>query len=173
MTPKQAIFYGEYIKDENATRAARVMGASEASAHVIGARMLRNVKVAAAIEAWTQRKVVKFEGEAEEVLQELRNILKRDVKNLYNADGTRIPAHLLDDVTRASVAEVEDETTEAITGEVRTVRRNQRVKMIDKIRAAELLGKHFKLWTDKSEFSGPAGGPIPVHQAVTVTFVDP
>ena len=35
MTPKQAIFYGEYIKDGNGTRAAIVAGYPEKSAHAV------------------------------------------------------------------------------------------------------------------------------------------
>jgi phage terminase small subunit len=174
MTPKQAIFYGEYIKDENATRAAIAAGFPPASAHVAGSRMLKNAKVQAAIEDWKSRQVAKLELEADDVLRELKKILKCDVKNLYDpVTGNRIPVHLLDDFTRAAVAGVEDETTESTVGEVTTVRRNQRVKMADKLRAAELLGKYFKLYTDKSEVGGVGGGPIPVQQAITVTFVDP
>lgn len=32
----------------------------------------------------------------------------------------------------------------------------------DKVRSLELIGKHFKLFTDKTEHSGPDGGSIPL-----------
>lgn len=41
----------------------------------------------------------------------------------------------------------------------------------DAIRANELLGKHLKLFTDKTEHSGPDGGPIPT--SMTVNFISP
>ena len=42
LTPRQAIFIGEYLIDGNATRAARVAGYAESSADVTGARLLKN-----------------------------------------------------------------------------------------------------------------------------------
>ncbi len=148
MTPKQAIFYGEYIKDGNATRAAIAAGVPEKSAHVAGARMLKQPKVAAAIADWERRTINKLEMSAEDVLHELSKIGKYDARRLYDRNGERIPVHMLDDVTAAAVAGVEDETTE---GACFVTTRKQRVKMADKIRALELLGKRHKLWIDRVE----------------------
>lgn len=163
MTPKQAIFYGEYIKDGNGTRAAIVAGFPESSAHVAAARMLRNAKVSAAIEAWRSRQLTKYEITAESVLQELYKLAKYDSKNLYDSAGKRIPVHLLDDFTRAAVCDVEDETTESIKLEaktdvaaetLKTVKRRQRIKMADKGQNLERLGRYFKLFTDRVEHDG-------------------
>ncbi len=159
MTPKQARWYGEYIKDFNGARASRACGSSEASAAVDAARMLRNAKVAAAVEAWKCRQQNKMEITAERVLQELHKLATFDSRNLYYADGSRIPVHLLDDFTAAAVSAVEDETTETTiaAGEgdaVKTVRRNQRVKMADKGQNLERLGRYFKLFTDRVEHDG-------------------
>lgn len=151
MTPRQAIFYGEYIKDSNGTRAAIVAGFPESSAHVAAARMLKNAKVAAAIKAWRERQIIKYEITAESVLQELYKLAKYDSKNLYDSAGNRLPVHLLDDVTRAAVCDVEDETTETAVDTVKTVKRRQRVKMSDKGQNLERLGRYLKLFTDKVE----------------------
>ena len=184
MTPKQAIFYGEFIKDGNATRSARVAGSSEKSAHVDGCRMLKNAKVAAAIAGWRERQQVKYEITADRVLQELHKLATWDAKNLYDAEGNRIPIHLLDDVTRAAVAGVEDEETERTVLEakagatpemLKTVKRIQRPKMADKGQNLERLGKYFKLFSDSTlsasvtaGASGLAGG-----SEITVTLVRP
>ncbi len=154
LTPKQAIFYGEYIKDFNGTRAALAIGVSEKSAAVFAARMLRNDKVAAAIEAWKERQQQRLEITAERVLDELRKLATFDSRNLYDKQGNRIPVHLLDDVTAAAVAAVEDETTETIVEDRKTVRRNQRIKMADKGQNLERLGRYFKLFTDRLEHDG-------------------
>ena len=148
LNPRQAIFYGEFIKDRNATRAAIAAGYPESSAHVAGARLLKNPKIAAAIDVWTQSKVQKYEASAEEVIQILTDLVRADVGNLYDREGNPIPVHKLDDVTRAAVAVVEDETTEG-PGFMTT--RKRRVRMADKIRAGELLGKYHKLFTEKHE----------------------
>lgn len=155
MTPRQAIFYGEYIKDGNGTRAAIAAGFPERSAHVAAARMLKNAKVAAAIEAWRERQCEKLEITAERVLQELAKLAYFDPKNLYDKDGNRIPVHLLDDLTRAAVAAVEDETQASETEDgTRTVTRRQRVKMAEKGANLERLGKYLGLFKDRVEHEG-------------------
>lgn len=151
LTPKQAIFYGEYIKDSNATRAAIAAGYPESSAHVAGNRLLKNPKVAAAIDVYRQSRKERYEAAADEVLQTLTDLLRADVGNLYDRDGARIPVHKLDDVTRAAIMVVEDETT---TSADKMVTRKQRVRMADKIRVGELLGKYHKLFTDRIEHDG-------------------
>lgn len=181
MTPKQAIFYGEYIKDTNATRAAIVAGCPESSAHVAGARLLRNVKVAAAIEKWRQRKTQQLEITAERVLQELMCLATFDAGRLYRADGSRIPVHLLDDHTRAAVASVEDETQESLgdaDGEgvkPLLVTRKQRIKMAEKGANLERLAKHLGLFAEGA-FSAtvtPGPGGLPPDSTIKIVLVRP
>lgn len=184
MTPKQAIFYGEYIKDGNATRAARVAGAPQSSAHVEGARMLRNAKVSAAVAAWKARQIGRLEITAERVIDELYKLATYDSGNLYDQEGNRIPVHLLDDVTRAAVCDVEDETTEATKLEartgatpemLRTVKRKQRIRMAEKGANLERLGKYFKLFGDSALSATviPGSGGLPGGSEITVTLVRP
>jgi phage terminase small subunit len=155
MTPRQALFYGEYIKDGNGTRAAIAAGFPESSAHVAANRLLKNAKIAAAVDAWRERQKVKLEISAERVIQELVKLATYDPGNLYDAEGNRIPVHKLDDVTRAAVAVVEDETSEttAQAGE-KTVTRSQKIKMAEKGQNLERLGRYFKLFTDRVEHDG-------------------
>jgi phage terminase small subunit len=186
MTPKQARWYGEFIKDGNATRASRACGSSASSAAVDGARMLKNATVAAAIEAWRERQKSRMEITAERVLDELMKLATYDPGNLYDANGNRIPVHLLDDVTRAAVCDVEDETTEATKLEaktgvdpetLKTVKRRQRIKMAEKGQNLERLGKYFKLFSDPT-LSATAtatmpGNGLPGGSEITVTLVRP
>ena len=132
--------------------------------------MLRNAKVAAAIEAWRARQVGRLEITAERVVDELFKLATYDAGNLYDQHGNRLPVHLLDDVTRAAVCDVEDETTEGTKLEartdatpemLRTLRRKQRIKLADKGQNLERLGRYFKLF-DGDAFSakleaGPGG----------------
>lgn len=41
-----------------------------------------------------------------------------------------------------------------------------KIKLSDKIKALELLGKHFKLFSEKVELSGPGGGAIEIATRV-------
>ncbi len=51
MKPQHAIFVAEYLKNPNATAAARAAGYSEASAHTQGSRLLQRIDIQAAIDA--------------------------------------------------------------------------------------------------------------------------
>lgn len=151
MTPKQAKWYGEYIKDFNGARAARAIGVPEKSAAVFAARMLRNDKVSAAVDAWRKRQCEKQEITAERILNELMKLAVFDPGNLYDEDGNQIPVAKLDDVTRAAIASVEDECTQ---GAPYVTTRKQKVKFADKGLNLERLGRYLKLFTDRVEHDG-------------------
>lgn len=180
MTPRQALFYGEYIKDGNGTRAAIAAGFPESSAHVAAARMLKNPKIAAAIAAWCMRQRQRLEISAETVLQELNRLATFDVGKLYDKDGNRIPVHLLDDHTRAAVAQVEDVTQEnasVVEGkEPRSavVTRRQNVRMADKGANLERLGKHLKLFGgDSFGATVETPGGLPADSTIKIVLVRP
>ena len=64
----------------------------------------------------------------------------------------------------AMVAEV-SETTSQNGGSLR-------LKIHDKVRALELLGKHLGMFTEKRELSGPNGTPL-TSPEIVVKFVEP
>jgi phage terminase small subunit len=181
MTPKQAIFYGEYIKDGNGTRAAIAAGFPEKSAHVAAARMLKNAKVAAAIAIWRERQCTKLEITAERTLQELAKLAYYDPGKLYDKDGNRIPVYQLDDFTRAAVSSVEDETQETLgdaDGEgvkPLVVTRKQKLKMADKGSNLERLGKHLGLFGESSFGATVETGAngLPADSTIKIVLVRP
>ncbi len=180
MTPRQAIFYGEYIKDGNGTRAAIAAGYPERSAHTAAARLLKNREIAEAIAAWRNRQCARLEITAERTLQELARLAFYDPGRLYDKDGNRIPVHLLDDHTRAAVASIEDETAETRGAPDKkgerpvTVTRKQRVKLADKGPNLERLGKHLKLFGDGAlGATVEVPGNMPADSAIRIVLVRP
>lgn len=151
LTPRMAIFYGEFLIDGNATRAAIAAGAPESSAHVAGARWLKNPKVAAAIAAAHVARAKKLEITSERVLEEMMKLAIFDPGKLYDQDGNRIPVARLDDITRAAIAAIDDEITDG-PGRVRT--HAQKIKFADKGQNLERLGRYLKLFTDRIEHDG-------------------
>ncbi|MGA9070540.1 MAG: terminase small subunit [Terracidiphilus sp.] len=151
LTPKQAIFVAEYQIDFNATRAARAAGAGDTSAAVTGARWLKEPKVAEAIADGQARRMKKLDCTVDGLVLELMKIAVCDPGKLYDENGERIPVYRLDPDTRAAVAAVEDESVDG-PGRVRTL--TQRLKMADKLRAIELLGKYQRMFTDRIEHDG-------------------
>ncbi|HVW78524.1 MAG TPA: terminase small subunit [Alloacidobacterium sp.] len=151
LTPKQGLFIAEYLVDGNATRAAIAAGYAASSAHVTGAKLLKNAKVAEIVAARHERRVEKLEITAERTLEEIAKLAYFDPGKLFDANGNLIPVHLLDDVTRASIASVEVEERKTSLG-IKTV--TKKVKHVDKGQNLERLGRYFKLFTDKHEHSG-------------------
>ena len=148
LTPKQALFIAEYRVDGNATRAAIAAGYAAASAEVTGSKLLKNRTIALAIQQQRARRILKLEEYAELIDQQLANASVLDVGRLYDADGKPIPIHLLDEDVRRVINAVDDVEEETQEGKKRRV---QRVKLMDKLRSMELLGKRAGLFIDRSE----------------------
>ena len=71
LTKKQEVFVGEYLTDFNATRAYVAAGYSPNNASVCASQLLRNPKVAEAIEMETGKRLEKLEITGERVLAEI------------------------------------------------------------------------------------------------------
>lgn len=157
-TPKQAIFIAEYLVDGNGTRAALAAGVAEKSATVTASRWLKLARIAAVIAERQAQRAAKLEISADRVLQELAKLAYYDPGRLFDENGRMKPVHLLDDVTRAAVSQLEVEETETTEGvnETRVVIRSKtkKVKMADKGQNLERLGRHLKLFTDRLDLTG-------------------
>ena len=148
MTEKQKIFADEYLIDLNATRAYRVAYPSvkkNETAAAAAARMLRNVKVAAYIQERMQERQKRTEITQDRVLQELAAIA------FAKADDY---AEIKDECVRIKdTEEVNEQQVRAIAG-IEQGKFGIKVKLNDKEKALELLGRHFGMFKDKLEVSG-------------------
>lgn len=151
LTPKQAIFANEYVLHSNATRAAIAAGFAAASAHVRGARLLKTPKIAAAIGEIKALADRKFEVTIERTIGTLAKVAYHDLGEAFDEDGNLLPVHRMSEAIRVVIAGLDVETTDG-PGRVRTV--TQKVKISDRIRALELLGKYQKLFTDRLDLTG-------------------
>lgn len=166
LTPKQAAFVAEYLIDLNATAAARRAGYSERTAEWQGPQLLGKTHVADAIAAAQAERAQRTQIDADWVLRRLAAMADADLSDLHNADGTLRPASEWPEVWRKGlIAGMEtDETT--VGGE--KVVTTRKVKIADRLKALELIGRHVAVgaWREKVEHSGPGGGPI---QSVSMT----
>ncbi len=128
MTEKQKRFCEEYIIDCNATQAAIRAGYSERTAYSIGQRMLKKVEA-----------------------QKYINKLLEEVRNSNIADTTEIMEYL----TAVMRGEHKEETLKWI-GEGTQAIAEIDVSAKDRLKAAELLGKRYGMFTDKVEVDGVA-----------------
>ena len=125
MTPKQQRFCDEYLIDLNATQAAIRAGYSEKTAKEQGSRLLTNVNVKLYIENRMEEKEKSLIADQDEVLKYLTSVLR--------GEGCE----------EVVVVEGCGEGHSSAT----TVTRDICPK--DRLKAAELLGKRYSLFTDK------------------------
>ena len=88
---------------------------------------------------------------ADQVIAELALVAFGDIRTVFAEDGSLKRPEDLDDDTAAALSSVEVVTRSAGSGEVVYV---NKIKRWDKVRALELLARHFGLLTDKMEHSG-------------------
>lgn len=74
LTPKQAAFAREYLVDLNATQAAIRAGYAPRSAEMTGSRLLRNDKVAAAVQKAMDARSQRTELTADKVLRDIEEV---------------------------------------------------------------------------------------------------
>lgn len=152
-TNKQEMFIKEYLIDLNATQAAIRSGYSGKTASQQGERLLRNVKVSAAIQEAMNKRSNKLEITAERVLQEIARLAFYDPRNFFDDDGRIKPISELDDNTAMALGGIE--TLHKIIGDDKDgMAVITKIKLVDKGQNLERLGRHLKLFTDKVEHSG-------------------
>ncbi len=134
MTDKQRRFAEEYLVDLNATQAAIRAGYSERTANEQGARLLANVSVKTYIDERLEEIRTEKTADAREVLEYLTAVMR--------GEQTEAVLKLVGGGEQA-VAEIE-------------------VSAKDRMKAAELLGKYYSLWTDK----------VNVQADAQITFVE-
>lgn len=140
LTAKQARFVAEYLIDLNATQAAIRAGYSAKTARQAGAENLSKPVVAQAIIAGKASRADRTGIDADWVLSRLADEADADIADLYAADGSLRPVHEWPVIWRKGLVaglEVEEIRAEgAVVGMVR------KVKLSDRIKRIELIGKH-------------------------------
>lgn len=126
MTAKQKRFCEEYLVDCNATQAAIRTGYSKKTARAVGQRLLTNVDIKKYIDE--QLKQIKNEkiADAQEVLEYLTSVMRGEQK----------------------------EQIALLTGEGVQDLVQKDVSAKDRLKAAELIGKRYALFTEKVELQG-------------------
>jgi phage terminase small subunit len=156
LTPRQQAFVEAYIITLNATKAATEAGYSAKTAKSQGQRLLTNDDVANALADAMKKRSERTEITADRVLHELAAIAFLDPGKVFTPTGDVRSLDDMDASVRRAIASVE--TFSSTDGDaINTVKK---VKMNDKLRALELLGKHLALWVERVKLSGDKEDPI-------------
>lgn len=151
LTPKQEMFVAEYLKDLNASAAARRAGYT-GDPNTVGPRLLANVGVRSRIEQAKAKRVERLELTQDRVLLELCRLAFFDIRKLYREDGSMKTPHELDDDTAAALASLEVFEEFSGVGKDRVLMGyTKKAKAFDKGGAITLAMRHMGMLKDKLE----------------------
>lgn len=156
MTPKAERFVQEYLIDLNATQAAIRAGYSAKTANEQASRLLTNVSVRSAVEAAQKARAEKTGIDAEWVLRRLHDDATADLADLYDESGNLKAIHDWPKVWRTGLvagietAQERDGSDAEGNPVYATVRK---VKLSDRVRMVELIGKHVDVAAFKEQIS--------------------
>ncbi len=157
---RHELFAREYVKDLNGKRAAIAVGYSAKTADRAASRLLSNVEVRALLAKLTKKHADKLDLSAEKVLSELSSIGFSNMLDYIKTTEEGSAYVDLSSLTQEQAAAIQevtvDEYVEGKGKHARKVKRT-RLKLVDKIRSLELLGKHLKLFTERIEVGGIEG----------------
>ncbi len=145
LTPKQQRFVEEYLVDLNATQAAIRAGYSEKTAGRIGGANVQKVEIQNAIHEAMSKRSDRTAVTQDRVVKELARIAFVDPTQVINFSNGAIINDLSED-DRAVLAGVKIKDGDTFS--------EREVKLLDKLRALELLGKHLGMFTDNFNFKG-------------------
>ncbi|MFS8534854.1 MAG: terminase small subunit [Limnochordales bacterium] len=143
LTPKQQRFVEEYLVDLNATQAAIRAGYSPKTARAIGAENLTKPAIQEAIETAMAERSRRTGITQDRVLRELARIAFVNAPDVINMDDATLRTDASEDDT-AAIASVKVKRFPTAEGE--GVERE--IRLADKLRALELLGKHLGMFKD-------------------------
>lgn len=149
MTKKQKRFIEEYLIDLNATQAAIRAGYSPETAQEQGSRLLSNVMVSNGIAKAIAERSKRTGINQDRVVYELAKIALVNPGKVINIQDATIRKDATDE-DLAAVQSIKVKKSYSETGEMT----EREVRMSDKVRALELLGRHLGMWNDKLQVSG-------------------
>ena len=164
LTAKQKMFVSEYLIDLNATQAAIRAGYSEKTADRIGPELLGKTCVDKAIQGAMEERSKRTNITADKVLNEIASIAFDDISNYleFFTDAEGNVRTVIKDSRTINTKNI----SEVSCGKDGTFR----FKLYCKDNALSMLGKHLKLFTDKTELTGAEGKDLSI--SVTIDDVD-
>ena len=170
LTYKQQRFIEEYVIDGNATQAAIRAGYNEKTARFIGAENLTKPNIKLLIEQKRQEQTEKAGVTAEALIKELATIGYSRVTDYLKVDDYDVIVGYTNDsegnpdmsrpitkkIRGVEVFKTNDmpEDKRAAIAEIRQTKDGISLKLHDKIKAIELLGRNLGIFKDKLEVNG-------------------
>ena len=155
LTAKQMRFVDEYLVDFNVTQAAIRAGYRAGSAHQCGWQNMKKLEIQTEISRRQKDLQKRTEVTQDCVVRELARVAFADAASHVRVRLREVPCP---DGTRARVPVVEVKPTAELTDDQRAAisqikqgANGIEIKMYDKLKALELLGRHIGMFNDKLE----------------------
>jgi len=156
LRPKQQRFIDEYLLDLNATQAAIRAGYSVKTAASVGAENLRKPQIAEAITKAKASRSDRTGIDADWLLKRLAEEADADMADLYSDDGSLKPVREWPIIWRKGlVAGVDVMQMQPTEG--RPTSSVVKVKLSDRTRRLELIGRHINVGAFKDDLIIPPG----------------
>jgi phage terminase small subunit len=172
LTDREEWVCREFVADagENQTRAYMKVfkGCSYDSARTLAAKLFANVHIMNRINELRAERNKRLEITADKVLAGIAKLAFYDSRDFFDDNGKLKPLGELDPDHADVIAGIE--TFHKVTGdESDVVAITTKIKLADRGQNLERLGKHLKLFTDKTEITGKDGEALNIG----VSFVKP
>lgn len=155
MTDAQKRFCDEYLIDLNATRAYKVAYPNckkDETARANGSRLLTKANIQIYVADKMKEREQRTEITQDRVIKELAKIAFLDIRKLYTENGQLKNVADIDSETAGAISSLETlEEYEGYGDEREKIGDTQKVRLLDKTKALELLGKHLGMFKDKVE----------------------
>lgn len=149
LTEKQQRFVNEYLIDLNATQAAIRAGYSPDTAMEQGYQLLQKTSVSNAISQAIAHRSRRTGITQDRVLQELAKVAFVNANDVIDLDSATVRQNAAEE-DLACIQAVKVKTSESEMGSSS----EREIKLADKLRALELLGKHLGLFDKRDQNNG-------------------
>ncbi|MDR6103291.1 phage terminase small subunit [Agrobacterium larrymoorei] len=162
LNPRQRLFVEEYLVDLNASQAAIRAGYSCKTAKVLGSILLKKVQVMEAVEQAKRERSERTQIHADWLLSRLAEEAVADIADLYDENGGLKPVDQWPLIWRQGlVAAVEVKELFEGRGESReAIGRVSQVKLSDRIKRLELIGKHIDVQAFREKVEVEVSGSL-------------
>lgn len=143
MNDKQKKFADEYLICNSGTKSAIAAGYSAKTARVKASQLLVDEEIEAYIIEKRQEVAKKHGVTLDRVIEEYSKIAFFDIRKVYGVDGALLPISQMEDEEAGAIASVK--TLEVVQGDM-VIGESKEVKVFDKIRALQDLGKHLGIF---------------------------
>jgi phage terminase small subunit len=155
LTPQQERFCHEYLKDRNGTQAAIRAKYSRKTAQAQSSRLLTNVMLRARVNQLVKEQLDRIKIRSDFVIRELLNSATINIKDAYDEGGNLLPLEFMPEQLQKAIVEIRTEELFDGRGEEREqIGTAKTIKVMDRFKSLEAIGKHLKMFTDVVEHRG-------------------